>query len=447
MKKSFLLVCSIFVFALLPAQKPLDRIAAIVGEEVILESDIDNQYNYLMSKKNVKDKSELRCKAFEELIVGKVLLAKAEQDSLTVSEDEIAAELEKRVNTMIENVDGVANLEKIIGKPLSLYKSDLHDLVKNEILIDRQKNSVLAQADVTPKELQEFFQNIPKDSFGILPAEVEINHIVAIPPFSEASKKQAREKLERIRKEALEGSKSFTDLAKKYSQEPGASKSGGDLGEFGRGMMVPEFEAAVYAMRPGELSKIVETEFGYHLIRLNERRGEIVRAQHILVIPDRDVKGDSIALSRLNRALKLIKADSMNFQTAAIRFSQERESKDCGGCIQNPQTGELRIPIQQLDTEFFFKIDNMKEGEISAPMEYTMRDGTRAFHIIYLRHKIPPHKPNLKDDYQKIYKVAVQNKQAEVFDKWIRKARKNVYLDIKSNDCTAIVKDWKNPEK
>lgn len=430
-------VCGFSLFA----QKSIDKIVAIVGDEIILESDVENQYNYLINNGS-KDKGDLRCQAVDAMIINKILLTKAKQDSITVSEDEVTSEVDKRVDQMIENVDGPANFEKIVGRNVMRYKAEIRDAIEGEILIDRQKNKVLASSAVTPKEVQDFFVTIPKDSFGILPAEIELNHIVSIPPFSEESKKQAQDKLNELRKQILERGGDFTKLAKETSDEPGAAKSGGDLGEFGRGMMVPEFEAMVYSMRPGEVSKVIQTEFGYHIIKLLERRGEIVHAQHILKIPKRDVKGDSLAIAKLKTALALVKKDSLTFEEAAIRFSQERDSKDCGGCVQNPKSGELRIPLQQLDTEFFFKVDNMKEGEISEPMEYTMRDGTNAFHVIYLKKKIPPHKPNLKDDYKKIYTIAVQAKQSETFDKWLVKARKNVYLDIKETGCPAVEAKW-----
>ncbi|MBX7243070.1 MAG: peptidylprolyl isomerase [Bacteroidia bacterium] len=441
MKFGFLLTFTIFFFSVLPAQTRLDAIEAVVGDEIILTSDIENQYNYLLNNGS-KENGTLRCQALESIIVDKVLLSKAKQDSITVTDDEITSEVERRVSAMMQNVETKEDFEKIVGRSLEKFKMDIRDAIEEELLIDQQRNKVLANAEVTPKEVKDYYNSIPKDSLGLLPAEVEINHIVSIPPFSDESRKKAIQKLEELRKLIVEQNADFGALAKKYSQEPGASKTGGDLGEFGRGMMVPEFEATVYSMRKDEISKVVETEFGFHLIKLLERRGEIAHAQHILIIPQRDVKGDSIAIARLNKALKLIRADSLTFEEAAIRFSMERESKDCGGCVQNPQTGELRIPLQQLDTEFFFKVDEMKKGDISNPMEYTLRDGTKAFHVIYLKNKIPPHKPNLKDDYKKINNAAIQAKQVKVFEKWLVSAKKNLYIDIKSDNCKSVEKKW-----
>ncbi len=440
-KYGCLLILNIVFSVFVSAQTRLDAIEAVIGDEIIMTSDLENQYNYLINNGS-KDNGDLRCQALEALVVDKVLLSKARQDSLTVTDDEITSEVERRVGQMLQNVDSKEDFEKIVGRSLEKFKMDIREVIEEELLIDLQRNKILANADVTPKEVKDYFQSIPKDSLGLLPAEVEINHIVSVPPFSEESKKKAISKLEELRKLIIEQNADFGSLAKKYSMEPGATKTGGDLGEFGRGMMVPEFESTVYNMRKDEISKVVETEFGYHLIKLLDRRGEIVRAQHILLTPQRDVKGDSIAIASLNKTLKLIRADSLSFEEAAIKYSMDRESKDCGGCVMNPQTGELRIPLQQLDTEFFFKVDGMKKGEISNPMEYVLRDGTKAFHIIYLKNKIPPHKPNLKDDYKKIYGAAVKAKQVTVFEKWLLSARKNLYIDIKAEGCGNVVKKW-----
>lgn len=431
-----------FLSSSLFAQKTLDKVVAIVGDDIILESDVQNQYNYLIGA-GQRDNGKLYCQAVDGMIINKLLLNKARQDSITVTADEITAEVNRRVDEMVRRVDNKANFEEITGKSLEQFKVDIRSQIEDELLIDAQKNKVLANASITPKEVQTFFKSLPEDSLGLLPAEVELNHIVAIPPYSEESKKAAKKKLEDIRKQVIEEKKDFTEMAKRYSEEPGASKSGGDLGEFGRGMMVPEFEATVFSMRVGEISKVIETEFGYHIIKLLSRKGEIVHAQHILIRPSRDIKGDSIAIARLNRALALIRKDSMTFEKAAIEFSQERLSRDCGGCVQNPQTGELRIPLSQLDTEFFFKVDEMKKGEISDPMEYTMPDGTNAFHIIYLKNKVPPHRPNIQDDYKKIYNAALTNKQTTVFNKWLVAARKNIFLDIKIDNCEDVLKVWK----
>jgi len=224
--------------------------------------------------------------------------------------------------------------------------------------------------------------------------------------------------------------------------EPGGKERKGSLSWFGRGMMVPEFEEVVYQMRIGDISEPFKTEFGYHVVKLNDKRGERVNASHILRRLSVSADGDSIAMDSLRKILDLIDKDSVTFEQAAIQYSSDRYSKHCGGCISNPKTQELKIPLDALDADTYFKIDAMNEGDISDPVEYIQPDGSRVFRVIQLKNKIPPHKPNLKDDYQKIMKAALQAKQAEKFEEWLQSAKKNIYIDIKPTECQNALKNW-----
>jgi peptidyl-prolyl cis-trans isomerase SurA len=436
----FLLLTGTVFFRPASAQSILDRIIAVIGEEVILESDVDNQYNFLIIN-GEKDDGTLRCKVVEDLIISKLLLNKARQDSIVVSEVEVEAEVERRMSYILDQMENQNDFEAIYGKSVYEFKEDVKEDIESELLINRLRTQVLAEAEVTPREVKSFFKSIPIDSFGLLPAEVELNHLLIVPPFSEESKKDAKDRLKEIRRQIVSENADFAEMAKRYSEGPSAG-AGGNLGEFSRGKMVPAFEEVVYSMRVGEVSPVFETEFGYHIAKLLERRGEILNVSHILIIPDRSENGDSIAMGRLVEIKGLINSDSLTFEQAAILFSEDRATKDCGGCISNPQTGELRISMDMMDAELFFKVDDMEKGEISEPMEYQMPDGTTAFHLLYLKNKIPPHNPNLKDDYNKIYSAALQMKQLELFDKWLQSAKSNIYIYLKPSECNNALKNW-----
>lgn len=420
--------------------QPLDKIVAVVGDEVILESDVDNQYNYLIIN-GQKDLGNLRCEVFENLIINKLLLNKARQDSIVVTPAEVDAEISRRVDYFLTNV-GKEEFERIYKKSVAEFKADIRSDVEGELLIERQRGTVTESASITPREVKEYFQKLPTDSLGLLPSEVQLNQIVIIPPFSPESKKAARELLTGLRKRVIEGGEGFADLAKKYSDDPGSRKQGGMLGEFSPGMMVRQFDDVVFSMREGEISDVFETEYGYHVIMLHKRKGQIVTASHILKVPQRTVNGDSVAIDSLNRIRARILVDSLTFEQAAIRYSQDRSTKDCGGCISNPKTGDLRIPMDMLDSDLFFKVDEMKPGEVSTPMDYLMPDGTRAFHILYLHKKIPPHVPNLVDDYKKIQTAALQAKQGESFERWIDQARENIFIEVKPTECANALRKW-----
>lgn len=419
---------------------PLDKIVAVIGDEVILESDIQNQYDYLIIN-GQKDNGGLRCEVFNQLLMNKLLLNKAKQDSITVSADEVNNEIERRIQYFTSNI-GKDEFERIYHKSLAQFKADIRKDVEDELLIQRQRGKVSEEATITPREVKEFFKNIPQDSLGLLPAEVQLNHIVIIPPFSEKGKADAKKELEELRRRVVEKGEGFADLAKKYSDDPGSRKQGGSLGEFTPGMMVKQFDDVVYSLREGEVSEVFETEYGFHIVMLHSRKGQVVNASHILRVPFRSENGDSVAVDSLNRIRRRILADSLTFEQAAIRYSQDRTTKDCGGCIANPKNGELRIPLDVLDSEMFFKVDEMNEDEVSEPMEYRMPDGTRAFHLLYLHRKLPPHAPNLEDDYKKIYTAALQAKQSEIFEKWMLKAKENIYIDIRPTECTTALGKW-----
>ena len=422
------------------AQETLDRIVAIVGEEIILLSDVENQYNYLKIN-GQKDDGNLRCEVMDQLIVSKLLLDKAEQDSIEVSPEEVDTEIDRRVRYTVGQMGGEAAFTNVYGKSIAQFRQDIHEEIRNELLIDRMRSILLSESRITPREVKAFFKNLPIDSLGFLPAEVQINHIVIVPPFDENSKADARSELEAIRKRIMEEEKDFGLQAIENSDGP-SGPQGGRLGEIQRGMMVPQFEEVVYTLREGEVSEVFETEFGLHIAKLHKIKGQIRDCSHILKIPKRSANADSIAMDSLRKVLKLVDSDSLTFEQAAIRYSQDRGTKDCGGCISEPQTNNLRVPMDKLDPDLYFKIEDMNEGDISPPMEYKMPDGTQAFHVVYLKRKIDPHVPNLKDDYKKIYIAALQMKQAEKFDDWIGSAKKNIYIEIKPTECSNALKSW-----
>ncbi|MEL6672117.1 MAG: peptidylprolyl isomerase [Bacteroidota bacterium] len=420
----------------------VDRIIAVIGEDIILSSDVDNQYNYLQIN-GQKDDGSLRCRVMEKLIVDKLLLNKARQDSIEVGEAQVVAEVTRRSEILLQQMDNnVAEFQRIYGKSVAEFREDAKEDIRNELLIERQRGTLLKEATITPKEVKEFFASIPIDSLGLLPAEVQLNHIVIKPPYSEESKARAKELLTDIRKQVMEGGKDFGEMASQYTMEPGGRQRKGSLDWFGRGQMVPEFESVVYQMRVGEVSEPFATEFGYHIVKLNDKRGERVNASHVLIRLQVSPNGDSLAIDSLNKVLTLINDDSLTFEQAAQIYSEDRQTKHCGGCISNPQTQELRIPMDALDPDMYFKIDEMDAGQISGPSELLQPDGSRVFHLLYLKQKIPPHTPNLADDYQKIRDAALQSKQAEIFDKWLESAKKNIYIDIKPTECVNALQNW-----
>lgn len=438
-----ILIFALFVVASASAgmAQMVDGVLGVVGEEVILKSDVESQYAYMMAN-GQKDDGTLRCQVMEKLVIEKLLLNKADQDSIEVTENEVENELTRRIDYFIQGYGGVENLEEVYQKPLVEIKAELRPEIKNQLLIQRMRDKVLGDISVTPREVRKFYNQIPEDSLPLLPSEVELYHLAVLPKPSKASKAETKNMLKDLRGKIVNGEMDFEAAAKRYSEDFGSAKLGGKLGEFGRGKMVPEFEEIAFQMKVGDISDVFESPFGYHIIKLHKRTGEVVDASHILLQPKRTSQDDSIAIQELHEIRDLIMADSMSFEEAALEFSEDQATKSNGGAIQNPQTGEFRIPHDQLDADFFFKVDKMKEGDITQPMEWIQQNGTRGYHIMYLKKKIPPHTANLKDDYQKIMMAATQAKQGQEMEEWFMLAKDNIYIEINDTECKNSLKNW-----
>lgn len=419
--------------------QPVDRIMAIVDNEIILLSDLNGQYDYAV-KNGQKDDGTLRCAIFEQALMSKLLLSKAKSDSLKVSDDQVEGEMKRRVDGMAAQLGSIQELEKVYRKSLPEIKVDLRTSIRDQLLIDQQRQKIFDAITATPKEVKEFFNKIPKDSLPYLPAEVELSHIMVKPVPSEASKAEAKKRLQDIREQIIAGQMKFEQMARFYGMD-GTAQQDGFLGEFGRGMMTPEFEEVVYTLNEGGVSEVFETPFGYHIAKLHKKLGDRVTASHILIIPKILPDDETAAMEKLTRLKKRILADSINFELAANDFSEDKRTKDNGGVFLS-NSGETRIPLDQLDADLYFKIDQMKVGEISDPVEYRRPGEGKAFHIVKLRARIPPHLASLKDDYQKFQNACVQAKQAEAMEKWLKKSRTQVFIEIKDNDCSQALQNW-----
>lgn len=429
-----LLALLTLLFVQVSAQS-IDKIVAVVGEDVILKSELEAQIQYLKAN-NQPDDGSLYCRVMEEKIFEKLLLNKARQDSIEVSDDQVDGELERKLAYFIQGYGGIDKLEEIYGKPLIEIKADLRPEIKDQLLVERMRQKVINSVVITPREVKKFYGEIPKDSLPLLPAEVELYHLAIKPTASLKSKREAKEELKEIRTKILAKEETFEDMAKRYSRDYGTARVGGDLGVFGRGKMVPAFEEIAFKAEVGSISKVFESPFGYHIMYVYNRVGEEVSAKHILIPADIKADDNAKAMERLKEVRTWItEGDTLEFEAAAMKYSDDPASNIYGGAIKNPQTGETRIPIDLLDADFFFKVDNLKVGEVSDPMEWSTTGQDKFFHILFLKKRIAPHVASLDTDYYKLQAAALQAKQAGELDRWIKKAITNIYIDIKDEDC------------
>lgn len=408
----------------------IERIAAVVGEEIILQSELEAQFADLKAQGSVKDARETRCFLIEELLYQKLLLNQARLDSVIVEDNQVENELNRRLEYFISQIGSESALEEYFKKPISEIKEELRENLRQQLTAQRMQSQITENTQVTPSEVRKFYQGLPEDSLPLINAEVEVAQIVFLAPVSDEEKKRARDKLNELR-DRITGGEDFATLAILYSEDPGTAKKGGELGLVGRAEVDPAFAAVAYKLKGNEVSRVVESDFGLHIIQLIERRGEKVNVRHILIKPQ--VKGEDIAKAKqkADSVLNLIRTvDSLTFDKAAYLFSEDKESRNNAGLVVNPLTGSSNFELDQLDPGLYYAIEKISPGEISEPVPYKTRDGKQGYRLVYLRKKTRTHKANLKEDYQKIQQLALAKKQNEEIKKWVANKIKATHVEV-----------------
>lgn len=423
------------------AQTRLEGIAALVGDELILDSQVLQQYAYL-KQTGITDDGGLYCEVLEQFIIQKLLLVRARLDSLKVSDEQVERELDRRLQILTAQLGSPEAIVEIYGKPLAILKQELRSEVRNQLLAEEMRQKITADIKITPKEVRDFFSSIPKDSLPFIPAEVEISQIVFWAKPSSEERQKVRERLEAIRQEILSGNMEFAAAARAFSQDIGSARQGGDLGEFTKGQMVPEFERVAFSTPIGEVSPVFESPYGYHILLVEKRMANKVKARHILLrasITDTDVE---IAKQRMATLREQILRDSISFSRAAIEFSEDPLTKQLGGRLMDDENNTYRIPLDKLDPEMYFIVDELRVGEISPPTPFTSRDGRQGVRIVWLQRRYPPHRASLELDYERFAQAALQLKKQEAIERWLLRARRNVPVEIQSARCEEALSTW-----
>ena len=423
-----------------PGQEVLDGIAVKVDNQIVLRSDIEGYLAQETARAQGKAlPPNLRCKVIQSLVMNKLMLARADVDSVTVTDQQVSSELDRRMNYFVQQVGSEKKLQEMYNKPVRVLKEELRPQVREQLVQQKMQEEIAGKVVITPREVKEYFEKVPKDSVPYFSTEVEIGQIVIPAQVSDKAKQAAIAQLNDLRGQVLAGA-SFEELAKKYSQDPGSGAQGGYLGFFKKGELVPEYEAASRKLEPGQLSPIVESQFGFHLIQFIERKGDSYSTRHILLKPATDEADASTAAKKLTRLRRQILGDSISFAKAAKDNSTDKLSGANGGLIQNRADSGTKLPLDKLDPAVFFVIDTMKVGHITPPMAYRTDDGKDAMRILWLKSNTPPHQANLLDDYQKISQAALAQKKAKALDEWYEKNRSTVYLEVAPEyaDCQVL---------
>ncbi len=420
----------------------IDKVIGNVGGEIILLSDIENQYIQL-GEKGANDEN-LKCKIFEEQLFQKLLLNQAKLDSVTVTSNQIESELERRLRYFIGQIGSVEKLEKAFNKSIVEIKDELRKMVEEQLLTEQMQRKIVENINATPNEIKSYFNNLPKDSLPYINSEYTIAQILIKPKVTEKQKEFTKQKIEKLRDRVLTG-ESFENLAIMYSEDPGTSANGGELGLTQRGVLVPEFEAVLFNLEKNEVSEVIETEFGYHIVQLIERLGESANARHILIKPK--ISQENILKSKklVDSLYLLIKDNKLSFEEVAKKYSDDDETKFNGGILINEATNSNEFDASHINQNVYSIIDNMTIGQISEPQGFTTETGDRVYKIIKLINKTEPHYANLKDDYKKIKEIVIANKNKTAIGKWIENQKNSTYIKINDDfkNCVFTYK-WVN---
>ena len=419
----------------------VDGVAAVVGKNIIKHSDIDRPLAQMRVRGTVGDEQESRCSILENLILNQLLIHKGEVDSVEVTDDDVDYYAEMYIKNDLRQYGTREALREATGFTYDELKEQYQRMIRNMMLAQRVQYTLTESVTVTPREVTDFFNSLPADSLPTIAERYEFSEIELAPQISEAERDRVRTQLAELRERVLKGEK-FSMLATLYSQDPGSARKGGELGFFSRGDMVGEFESAAFALKPGEVSPIIETQFGFHIIQLIERRGNTINCRHILIIPQ--VSPDDLLKARmtLDSLAVEIRNGSISFEDAARQYSTAPNAKQGGTAVASD--GSPRFDRTAIDEKYYaVGIPGMDEGQVSNATQTKNADGRDAYRIVRLNKKLPEHRANLSDDYDAIYNAALADAKQQKLAQWARRQMAITYVRLADEYKDCVFKNLK----
>ncbi|MCK6606261.1 MAG: peptidylprolyl isomerase [Ignavibacteriaceae bacterium] len=421
MKKVLLVL--IMLYGSVFAQEVLDRVVAVVDNEVILQSELDFRVQIEAAKLRIDPSSpELKAQILDQMITEKLFYAQAILDSVMVSANEINGQVDYQVQYLLQQYGSKENLEKLYGRSLEKIKRELRPEVEKQIMVKRLREKKFGQIEASRRQVEDFFYTF-KDSLGMIPEKVKIAHIYKNPKMSDRLKARAYEVAKTLL-DSIKNGADFGELAKKFSEDPGSASTGGDLGFVKRGIFYSEFESAAFALKEGELSDVVESPVGFHIIQLLEKRGESIHTRHILIKVKADNQTDLDLITFLSDVRDSIMLKDNTFEYYAKLYSDDKETSVFGGVLGT-------YYIDRLDPELLATVSKLKQGEISAPKRIDYSADNYGYHIVKLIERVPQHKPDLELDYDELKNLTVMYLQDEMEKTWLEEIKQNVFWEIK----------------
>ncbi len=406
-----------------------DKIVAVLGDKIVLRSDI---LNYIDDEKRQGNElpPDAGCMLLQQMLVRKALMLQAQKDSLPVSEDEIEAALDQRIRYFVSMYGGKEALEQIAGKTIYQIKEDNRSVIKEQKLTEAMQSSIIENVKVTPTEVRNYFEKIPQDKLPFYETELEIKQIVSYAKANRDMEKYAQDELAEYKRQIESGLTSFERLAKMYSDDPGTKEVGGRF-EFNRNEKNVDgvFAQTAFALKEGQISRVVKSRFGYHIIQLVSRSGDDVVVRHILKIPQVTEAEIEEVTAKLDTVRSKLVANTLTFGQAVDQYSEDDNSKFTAGSVTN-QMGASVLTIDQLDKSIVAILDQLKVGEYTKPMPFTDERGKKGARILFLQSKTEPHRENLRDDYNRIAQRVLEEKKGEVLNRWLETKMPTFYMTV-----------------
>lgn len=417
-----------------PKGRVIDEVVAVIGDNAIFRSEVEAQLMQMRAR-GMAPGADARSQIFEDMLFQHLLLNQAKIDSIEVTEQEVERQLDRRINMFVQRIGSEEQLEEYFNKPIYEIENEFRETVREQMIAQRMQQNLTGDLSVSPSEVKKYYQQLHKDSIPRVPEQYKIAEIVRKPPVSSSQEKKLRKRLNDIRQRIIDGS-SFSGLAVLYSEDEGSASNGGDLGFVSRGSLVPEFAAVAFNLEENEISRVVKTKYGFHIMKLLERRGDQARIRHILLKPDVTPKSSKKVIAELDSIVGLVKSGEITFAEAAREYSVNEYSRVSGGIMRNPKTGSSTFKKDEIPPAVNDQIKNLEVGEISRPFKMKNDIGNTVFKVIRIEEKNLPHKATLDKDYQLIKEKAIQHKREKILDEWIKNKIKTTYINIK--------KDYKN---
>ena len=401
-----------------------------MGDEAIFRSEVEEQ-RLRAQYEGVSFEGDPYCIIPEQIAIQKLFLHQAELDSVEVGEGQVMSRVEMQLSYYISQIGSKEKMEEYFGKNTVELREELRDVVRNQMIIQQMQQNLIGDIKATPADVRRFYNSLPADSIPTVPAQVELQVISIEPPVLQEEINRVKERLREFSDRINSGSADFSVLARLYSEDTESAKRGGELDFMGRGQLVPEYAAVAFNLQdPNRVSRIVETEFGFHIIQLMEKRGDRIKTRHILLKPRVSVDDRNKAIHSLDSVANLIRTGKMTFEQGVVYYSQDKNTALNAGLMLNEKSGTSKFEYQDLPAEVAKVVYGMNVGEISAPFTMINSNNKEVVAIVKVKSKVDTHKANLTDDYQMLKSYYESRKGDDFIKEWIKKKQKETYINI-----------------